>query len=59
MKNNNYYSIEVIEPNKNLKISPFWKQKCNFFIEVIKINICDEHKKRKKEKNKSLLHNGF
>lgn len=30
------YLIEVIEPNVNLKDSIFWKQKCNFYIEIIK-----------------------
>ncbi len=53
------YLIEVIEPNKKLEleISPFLKQKCNFYIEVLQIRI-NYGKKRKKEKNKSFLHYG-
>jgi len=49
-----YYLIEVIEPNKKLKNENLWKQKCNFYLEVLKITTYDEHKKGKKEK-KSLF----
>jgi hypothetical protein len=44
-----YYLVEVIEPNKKLKNENLWKQKCNFYIEVLKITTYDEHKKGKKE----------
>ena len=51
------YIIEVVEPNRNIKINDiFWKQRCNFSIEVLKINTCDEHKKRKKEKESLFQH---
>lgn len=43
----NKFIITVFEPNTNLNI----KQTPNFFIEFIKIKLCDEHKKRKKKKS--------
>lgn len=52
------YIIQVFESNENLKIDRYWKQKCNFHIEIIKINTCYEYEKRKKEKNQSFFYNG-
>ena len=39
------YIIEVIEPNKELKIDKNWKQKCNFHIELLKIRTKNERDK--------------
>ena len=49
------YIIEVFESNENLKINRYWKQKCNFYIEIIKINTYYEYEE--KEKNQSFFYN--
>lgn len=41
------YLIEVIEPNKKLRKSTLWKQRCNFSIEIIKIYTRDEKRNKK------------
>lgn len=43
-----YYVVEVIEPNENLIIDRNWKQKCNFYIEIIKIKFKNEKDRNKK-----------
>lgn len=38
----------VIEPNRSLssRLGIYWKQKCNFYIEVLKISTKDEKIKK-------------
>ena len=43
------YIVELIEPNPNLDINKYWKQKCDFCIEVIQIKIDKNGKIGKKE----------
>jgi hypothetical protein len=37
------YIIEIIEPNTKIKIGKNWKQKCNFYIELVQIKIIDNY----------------